>query len=686
MKAAYQPVRIDYQTLANNSDEDVKAIQSMMETLHNVGMVSVTNFPSSFRRNKQTVQAYAESCSQESQAAKTHVFQDGTKRTTMASHTVAGPGGIQALKHGDTAACETFAQASQAFRQEVDAITRNFASLISKDVPASEPLLVTEGGHALDTFFDVVDYGEHLEHFHVYHHNGSFENEDTIEWHTDQGLFLAFTPGVWTNQDHQVSDTTDGFYIQLQDGSQPMVSFDEEDDLVFLLGDGVNQVLNRQVAEEAYLLRAVPHALAMPTPPSSDVTRFWYGRMVLPAAEAIHPFHKGQTYGQIRHDLVHGDSDKNGRIRKEVLALGCSDSTMGARQLQDTSCSEEAVYCWHRCMAAADHGVSTSFCAEQGLDLHCINPRYQKWDNSHGDWFPGCIDVENAPNATPYDPLPNYPRDEASCTGDAFASFIAAQEATYDYSYNLTQGGHILWSVEGDKIKGMVAYDGLFGYVGFGFAGDGPRNKMQRALILMANPSSVYSARYGFDYTYGPSVDEFLIGDQLSFRHWQTPVSGVPSDGDGSVTIAASSTSVSDPNSYGVQEYNCYTSMTFNTAGIHNKPFNVSGTDELIWAANGMDIFAGYHGPARGVFNIEWKTGKASKDAICPHGHCVDGNGEDDLAHDENDKNNTHVKDDEKKDDDKKDDTNNDKTEESAAASLFVYLGLAMTVIASTLI
>lgn len=82
VKAAYQPVRIDYQTLANNSDEDVKAIQSMMETLHNVGMVSVTNFPSSFRRNKQTVQAYAESCSQESQAAKTHVFQDGTKRTT----------------------------------------------------------------------------------------------------------------------------------------------------------------------------------------------------------------------------------------------------------------------------------------------------------------------------------------------------------------------------------------------------------------------------------------------------------------------------------------------------------------------------------------------------------------------------------------------------------------------------
>jgi len=312
----------------------------------------------------------------------------------VASHTVPGPGGIQALNHGavNDAACVTFAEASQAFREEVDVITRNFAQLISNDVPtSSSPLLEVQGGHTLPTFFDVVDYGEHLEHFHVYNHNGKVKQEETIEWHTDQGLFLAFTPGVWTKiESPQVLGTTDGFYIQLPDGSQPLVSFDDEDDLVFMLGDGVNQILNHQIAEKAYSLRAVPHALTMPTPPSVNplASRTWYGRMVLPTSEAYHPLIKGQTYGQIRHDLVHSTSDKDGRISDEVLALGCSDSTMftHARQLQEVSCEEEAVYCWHRCMAAADHGVGTSFCAEQGLNLTCTNPRYQKYDNSHGDW------------------------------------------------------------------------------------------------------------------------------------------------------------------------------------------------------------------------------------------------------------------------------------------------------------
>lgn len=84
--AAYHPVRIDYNTLANNKvssdDEDGEVIQSLMETLQNVGMVSVTNFPSSFRRNKKTVQAYAGICAQVSEVAKTHVFEDGTLRTT----------------------------------------------------------------------------------------------------------------------------------------------------------------------------------------------------------------------------------------------------------------------------------------------------------------------------------------------------------------------------------------------------------------------------------------------------------------------------------------------------------------------------------------------------------------------------------------------------------------------------
>jgi hypothetical protein len=41
---------------------------------------------------------------------------------------------------------------------------------------------------------------------------------------------------------------------------------------------------------------------------------------------------------------------------------------------------------WHRCMSLEEHGVSDEICAEQNLDLMCINPRNQLWDNTHGDW------------------------------------------------------------------------------------------------------------------------------------------------------------------------------------------------------------------------------------------------------------------------------------------------------------
>jgi hypothetical protein len=70
---------------------------------------------------------------------------------------------------------------------------------------------------------------------------------------------------------------------------------------------------------------------------------------------------------------------------------------------------------------------------------------------------------------------------------------------------------------------------------------------------------------------------------------------------------------VSDSSTYEVEQDNqCFTSMTFTTAGIFDRAFNVSGTDAMIWAANGEDMFAGYHGESRGVAYIEWSEGVAT--------------------------------------------------------------------------
>jgi hypothetical protein len=64
----------------------------------------------------------------------------------------------------------------------------------------------------------------------------------TIEWHTDQGLFLVFTPGVFADSTAEDSasnllDTTEGFYIELADGTYFPVKLDIQDNLVIMLGD-----------------------------------------------------------------------------------------------------------------------------------------------------------------------------------------------------------------------------------------------------------------------------------------------------------------------------------------------------------------------------------------------------------------------------------------------------------------
>jgi len=244
-------------------------------------------------------------------------------------------------------------------------------------------------------------------------------------------------------------------------------------------------------------------------------------------------------------------------------------------------------------------------CAAEGLDLRCVNPRMQLYDNSHGDWFPACIDAATAPNATEYDPLPNYPRDEEVCA-PAHEAWVARNAEEYTHHKSLPHGGHFYWSLEdGDVVRGMLSYDGLFGYLAYGYAGTGPRNEMQRAHVVMAKASAEYSARYGFNFNVEPAVHLHWIGDALSFRHWQEPLEDWGATGEGQHEIV---------------EEDCFTALKFRASGIHDRPFNLTGTDRLMWAANGEDMFGGYHGLTRAVFTVDWAEGGLEHKCTVAHG------------------------------------------------------------------
>jgi hypothetical protein len=141
-----------------------------------------------------------------------------------------------------------------------------------------------------------------------------------------------------------------------------MVQFDSQDDLVFLLGDGIHQMMNGENGNMESCLnkfRATPHALSMPLH-QQDQSRVWYGRMVLPPATAIHPKHD-QTFGFLRQMLIEESTTTTGIPNKEIMSLGCSGGSSAghggsqyghARQLEETSCEEGTLLCksvYHAC-------------------------------------------------------------------------------------------------------------------------------------------------------------------------------------------------------------------------------------------------------------------------------------------------------------------------------------------------
>jgi hypothetical protein len=349
-----------------------------------------------------TLAALAKCIQDAPQAAAKHVFADGTVRRTLATHSLPASANAPSpgmLLRGDAVtatSCQNFATLSTTFRQKVQEVTETFAArleelvLAVQDVSTNpEPLLRTRGAEetAYLGLTQAVHHGDHLEHFHSYERQEHAQEEEssqdgimTVDWHLDQGLFLVFAPGL------QQGKPADGFYVQLPDGDREMVKFEEQDDLIILLGDALHQILNPVLGKP---LRIPPHALTVPYG-----QRVWYGRMVLPPADALVPS-TAMTYGELRNQLI--ESAINPDESSLSTILGCSSPTLQARHLEMADCDPDTqFFCWHRCFnLTAD--LTQETCQAQELDLACINDQRQLWNGDHNNAFaPGCVDLDTA--------------------------------------------------------------------------------------------------------------------------------------------------------------------------------------------------------------------------------------------------------------------------------------------------
>ncbi len=400
----YVPTRISFHDLAGENELYENDI--FWESLRDVGLLSVTDVPGF---NKNSMLRDLEDCLHRQKNVGAPEFnldhlggghkndeQDHFRRRTLATRTLSGtPEDILVAtkdrRSGEEKEvfnpnlCGNLGASSQIFRHAVQSV--------SEAVAARFGLMES---HALDgdtysriSVESLINEGEHLEHFHSYYsvdnEVSTIGTETTIDWHTDQGMMLLFTPGQF-----QDGTTSNGFYIQLGDGSTAEVAFDSNiDDLVIMLGDGVNQYINGNDDASIPSLRAVPHAVTLPKKSKVETPRLWYGRMVLPPPKAIHPSANGFTFGDIRTAMIEGDRD--------ALALGCSSSNVFARELMedeekhfavkddadDAGCDvATSMLCWMSCMSYSKQNISVEDCTSQSEDhkLVCANEDGELWN------------------------------------------------------------------------------------------------------------------------------------------------------------------------------------------------------------------------------------------------------------------------------------------------------------------
>ncbi|KAI2493763.1 hypothetical protein MHU86_20768 [Fragilaria crotonensis] len=362
--AVISPTRISYESIVNHRDAD-----RLLHALETVGIVSITNIP--HLHKKSLLQSLPE-CIKKIGVEST--FADGTIRRTIATHSQ-GSHMWDATTNGDES-CQSFASQNGAFRSVIGQVVSDFG-LFLEDALSLKTSLLQHTTRKDETFslVDIVHQGDHLEHFHAYYTSTMHDTDldTTIDWHIDQGLLLAFSPGQSSGQ------TTDGFFIQLEDGSTETVRFDQEDEIVFFFGDGANQIINPVLIKHGRSpMRVLPHALKMPR---LDEERLWYGRMVLAPADALHPVHL-KSFGDIRNNMIQQDED--------YLSIGCSSSAV-ARLLhedENTACNETmSSYCWHSCMNYTDYDASPDLCTGRALMFGCVDEDGNEWPDTHNASF-----------------------------------------------------------------------------------------------------------------------------------------------------------------------------------------------------------------------------------------------------------------------------------------------------------
>ena len=364
---------VDFVDLVAPNDELLVYIKTALTSL---GALQIRSVPIFEEARAAALLPLAGCLQREGEARKRRQgMDDGSQRISTGAASIRGKAQPFSSPCGDAAG---------ALRLATDLGVRQL--LLAIDVASSQPPAAAPAAKAIlaaqavlrpsyYSYEDMMREGEHLEHLHAYYapaNSTSLAPSPTIAFHTDGGLFIAMTSGLYARGDTAVT-SSGGLYLETAAGNiVKLSSADLDDSLVIMVGEAGAKWLAPKLGAP---LRAVPHMLVADLPPASagggpPTTRAWYGKMYLPPADAL--VAGGMPYRQFREEEMRILAGANGASSSMLAlpsacgpsarALSPTNKTLGGGSssgsyrapLSSTQCittdGDAGIYCWTQCM------------------------------------------------------------------------------------------------------------------------------------------------------------------------------------------------------------------------------------------------------------------------------------------------------------------------------------------------
>lgn len=354
-------------------------------------------------------------CVPASEDAVASTLGDGTVRQSLGWKTVLGVVAEEEWD-GNDGNCAAFAKNVLRVRKEMHRAVQIVVGHLDdvcrgKDSPSFA--VERSSGPAYTSIASLIPQGDVLEHLHLYTgspdsvYTGteqSTSEQASLEMHTDNGLFIAFLPGMVL--DHSSSIDDDGFRVELSNGRvvRPLFPLESGNVTVLMVGDAFERLINVQAK---FPFRAVPHRLKVPTGINGGAKRAWFGRMYLPPDDTIFAL-EAKTFGELRVSSVLSQSNPG-----QHGTLGCSSMGGLAEDLSGGACKAGLAYCWMQCVKAP--------ACSQGQVAECVHPDLSVWVPSQG-MCPSC--KMQCVNNNPKPPPPSSQHKGSFCNGYPAAMYM----------------------------------------------------------------------------------------------------------------------------------------------------------------------------------------------------------------------------------------------------------------------